>query len=1391
MTEDCLKICRNTLSHSETCQRLFFGMGAGWHLTLTEFFDPSILETPTSDLRGAEEQPAMWIENSHRVSCAVLALESLAHSLGDDQPHPKFQAEVAVRSSSAVDAAAHWLTRRGPAEVVSAALAFLKAVCEGNAEVSARMFDLAVKFAPAVKGRTVPLHAVSTPFQFSWRPLPSDDRRLIALSSLLLERHLFGGQPWHVNEKSDTPLSTEPSDLVVLDSLLSADSSCSRMLVQFILAPPPPQDDGEVIMESPVPFGVLLLNTLLENTSRLLGFSTTSLSSLTGGSAEVGERCANVLSLVLLHGDDITRELMTALHTGHTCLSGTRVPLLTFLLTLVGKSTRVGEAGYPLAVSLLRALSSAVFSCDKAARILLDDPANLNILDIATTASESAGVPKPVQISACLFLGACYHALNDDTNEREKLSGGISKAALLSMIDGRIGLPRFTELLKLPLGQRTSKSSTLGSLFFLPSFRRFYERLVDAVMQSLFEHYSGNLDASSSSEKQIIAIQQSRIAELEAALADKRTSSPPSIVSSEMEQLKAENAQLQISLSEALTRAADYNLREEELLSLKKTILELTEDKERLRDELAQSVRKIKLLEEDLQSPVPFEKAREKRITELEARNADQLQQLWTMEAEHNKEALRIKELGLLLSSKLRALQQAVEWELDETDRSKMDVEALLADCIQVAEGCVESIAFVAGNVSDLTESAGIGTLVEREGGLARVRECIVYLAGAARERDALIDDCNVLKSQLDAEVIAKEEAEEARRAAEDEIVRIIDQSNSMRVAFEAALQSKDQNMDELRRLADERINQGSSIEKSLYDENAAFNAQCMGLQLQLQDKGSQLEDLLESKARAENELDSLTETVADLRESMIHLEHQVETLRQTSDEYLTALTSERASRVELEQSLQASQSLVEHVQGAYDALLTERGRLLSEIDSLSAEAEANRILLTQPSVQPLVANDELDRLRLETESKDNLLLDLRSELNDTNTELFALRQALMESNSSLAAKSHVEAECSNLRKEIGLVLEAKAKAEDEATALSKTVTSLKESLVNIERQMDELRKTAGSHEALDNKEALIHELERRLQIAMQKSERLQKAYDALLSEKDGLGSERDRLLSELESLKADLDANRVLQTQQTEALQSMISSDDVEMMRWELECEVRAREKLGEELEAAIAEVNRLSSSLQEAEDHKNRYQNEIASAEREFALYREQMELGMSRDREQIKELTDAHTSAVDELEVLRKQLAAQHQNSNVVSELESKRLECDQLQAEIDNSRFKIENLTNAVEAEIRAMEAFKVDYDERLRVLHEERERLIGESDLLKDKLSKEQELMKAFLEGTSKLLCQRYLLHTLTCYLTMEYLVKRCSFVSGTLLCTLTRVAAVTTSLSIHSAPVCA
>ena len=88
---------------------------------------------------------------------------------------------------------------------------------------------------------------------------------------------------------------------------------------------------------------------------------------------------------------------------------------------------------------------------------VLEDPSNLFIVDFATKTSELSGIPIVLQVTSCLFLGACLQSVSasevnvkDDTSNALSTSD-ISKQSLMAMIDSRIGLTRFTDILRRPL----------------------------------------------------------------------------------------------------------------------------------------------------------------------------------------------------------------------------------------------------------------------------------------------------------------------------------------------------------------------------------------------------------------------------------------------------------------------------------------------------------------------------------------------------------------------------------------------------------------------------------------------------------------------------------------------------------------------------------------------------------------------------------------------------------------------------------------------------------------------------------------------------------------------------------------------------------------------------
>jgi hypothetical protein len=272
--QDCLQICNNILNDSETCQRLFFGMGPDWTLKLTEFFNPAYLETLNSgggSGASADELDAeVWYETISYAKCAYLALNALACSLG--VPNGRHQELVGITISGAVMNAAYWVARGGPAYITHSSLALLENAVRGNAGVGGHVMNVVLKQSPSQRGKLVPVNAEVMAMRFGWKPLSSDDRRCISVLSLLAERYVYPAGSWcgtlsftDLMRQSGSGGELSPAAAAALPAitalssadgfsaacldcaevLLAADEMATGMLVQYVLAPPPPMPDDD------------------------------------------------------------------------------------------------------------------------------------------------------------------------------------------------------------------------------------------------------------------------------------------------------------------------------------------------------------------------------------------------------------------------------------------------------------------------------------------------------------------------------------------------------------------------------------------------------------------------------------------------------------------------------------------------------------------------------------------------------------------------------------------------------------------------------------------------------------------------------------------------------------------------------------------------------------------------------------------------------------------------------------------------------------------------------------------------------------------------------------------------------------------------------------------
>ena len=205
--------------------------------------------------------------------------------------------------------------------------------------------------------------------------------------------------------------------------------------------------------------------------------------------------------------------------------------LLPLLLSTAGRIFRIplgeGEVAF---MSIIRLLSAIVCDCSAAVDQLFEEPSNFYVLDLASVSASSLGISIAVQIGVCFFLGNCFAALeHSPEKEKEEKEGTrtidsnkLTRTSFLNAIESKIGLPRFQELVRVPLNSKSSTiSGDFNTIFFSPGFEEFYRKQVESIRSKIYEFYTGNSSVdfgSDSSLKVVLEMQKERILELERTL---------------------------------------------------------------------------------------------------------------------------------------------------------------------------------------------------------------------------------------------------------------------------------------------------------------------------------------------------------------------------------------------------------------------------------------------------------------------------------------------------------------------------------------------------------------------------------------------------------------------------------------------------------------------------------------------------------------------------------------------------------------------------------------------------------------------------------------------------------------------------------------------------------
>jgi hypothetical protein len=154
----------------------------------------------TEDVDGS-----LWFGDTTRVCCAVLAIQSLSSSLSIGTK--KHQEQIMNDVTSVALSCVHWIARRGPTDLVYAALLLLLRLVDNNATTGFKLANLTFQIAPSQSGKTVPSTDTcptnALALRFSWRPIPSDPRRMCTVLSLLAERYLYPVELWDTDASLD------------------------------------------------------------------------------------------------------------------------------------------------------------------------------------------------------------------------------------------------------------------------------------------------------------------------------------------------------------------------------------------------------------------------------------------------------------------------------------------------------------------------------------------------------------------------------------------------------------------------------------------------------------------------------------------------------------------------------------------------------------------------------------------------------------------------------------------------------------------------------------------------------------------------------------------------------------------------------------------------------------------------------------------------------------------------------------------------------------------------------------------------------------------------------------------------------------------------------------
>eukprot|EP00903_Cladosiphon_okamuranus_P005357 g5352.t1 len=253
----------------------------------------------------------------------------------------------------------------------------------------------------------------------------------------------------------------------VLECLFHGNEVVCTQVVSHIIAPPPPPLELEDIEAwvPPIPPGKVLLDSLAACAKVLLegdDGESEGRGIAAARATDVMSRGCSIVSMLFTHGGALAKELSlrVPLAPGPGAHPTTLLhALLRWLELTTSEAQLFGRAAADAAVSLMRLVCGWVYGCPAAARELLQNPANLFVIDVAAgrcallgegeggEAGATAAQRVAVKGLACVMLGLLLEYLEGGAAPRSggsgREDGEWTRGLVMKMIQNRVGMTPF------------------------------------------------------------------------------------------------------------------------------------------------------------------------------------------------------------------------------------------------------------------------------------------------------------------------------------------------------------------------------------------------------------------------------------------------------------------------------------------------------------------------------------------------------------------------------------------------------------------------------------------------------------------------------------------------------------------------------------------------------------------------------------------------------------------------------------------------------------------------------------------------------------------------------------------------------------------------------------